>query len=319
MRTSFEPIQWLSPGRAYIDFDRFTLFYVDSSGKIIDKKDIDTNCNLVLDHMTSKPDRVFTRVVLYGFINEEEEYRADKYSTIRDLISKIRDIDRDLLGTDVIKTIRGVKDGGFKFVLPTGCPARQKLSSSNTKPDENQGTAQVKSSVTVVVFDEIVSPEKEKTAVKGILARLVELLIHQEDISTMFHEITSAFRALQYTDNMSFFLEKMENCVSLAYRSQQYDDSTLSFLEHIRDVIEMHIELQRILEKIAHDTEKMRMARTIEQRRRLSQSITAEMERFNKNNVSLMEFEQELEKLQREGVSKDTILSLYRPNFSTEN
>ena len=62
----------------------------------------------------------------------------------------------------------------------------------------------------------------------------------------------------------------------------------------------------------------MYAARTIEQRRRMHRAIVDNQKRFEKELDSLMEYDQELERLQRDGISKDSILSLSRPNYSTE-
>lgn len=160
--------------------------------------------------------------------------------------------------------------------------------------------------------------EAEIADVKSHLANLVESLLNQEDIFPKLQGIVIMCRRLQSSKSKEFVLKKIKTCKKLAYQSGKYDDRTLSFLEYLEDYISVHIRLTEICREIGNTTEDLYAARTIEQRRRMHRAIVDNQKRFEKELDSLMEYDQELERLQRDGISKDSILSLSRPNYSTE-
>lgn len=164
--------------------------------------------------------------------------------------------------------------------------------------------------------DELI--ETELSDVKAKLADLVESLMKQDDIFPQLQGIVALCRRLNLQQSKEFVLKKIQTCKKLAEKSGQYDDRTLSFLEYLEDYISVHVRLTEILREIGQNNEELFAARTIERRQRLSRTNFDLQQHYSKELTALMEYDQELEKIQSNGISKDSMLSLSKPYFSND-
>jgi len=160
--------------------------------------------------------------------------------------------------------------------------------------------------------------ETELSDVKNKLADLVESLMKQEDIFPQLQGIVALCRRLNLPQSKEFVLKKIQTCKKLAEKSGQYDDRTLSFLEYLEDYISVHVRLTEILREIGQNNEELFAARTIERRQRLSRTNFDLQQHYSKELTALMEYDQELERIQSNGISKDSMLSLSKPYFSND-
>lgn len=164
--------------------------------------------------------------------------------------------------------------------------------------------------------DELI--ETELSDVKEKLADLVESLMKQEDIFPKLQGIVALCRRLNLPQSKDFVLKKIQTCKKLAEKSGQYEDRTLSFLEYLEDYISVHVRLTEILREIGQNNEELFAARTIERRQRLSRTNFDLQQHYSKELTALMEYDQELERIQGNGISKDSVLSLNKPYFSND-
>lgn len=159
--------------------------------------------------------------------------------------------------------------------------------------------------------------DAELKAIRASIKRLVSKLVDNanSDITTELKDVIFCCRRAQFADNLRFAIKQLGHCERLtADRSKFSDDIHLSILLAL-----IPLEIELILQEIDALKEQLSSCRTRYDRESLSTLIEIKNRELNEKHQESKQYLHELERLQREGLSKDSVLSLHIPKRQEDN
>ena len=153
--------------------------------------------------------------------------------------------------------------------------------------------------------------DAELKAIRASIKRLVSKLVDNanSDITDELKDVIYCCRRAQFADNLRFAIKQLGHCERLtADRNKFSDDVHLSILLAL-----IPLEIELILQEIDALKEQLSSCRTRYDRESLSTIIEIKNRELNEKNQESKQYLHELERLQREGLSKDSVLSLHIP------
>lgn len=154
-------------------------------------------------------------------------------------------------------------------------------------------------------------------AIKESIERLVSKLIDNpnSDLTNELKDVIYCCRRAQFTDNLRFAIKQLGHCERItADRSKFSDDVHLSILLAL-----IPLEIELILQEIDALKEQLSSCRTRYDREALSTLIEIKNRELNEKHQESKQYLHELERLQREGLSKDSVLLLHIPKRQEDN
>lgn len=146
----------------------------------------------------------------------------------------------------------------------------------------------------------------EKGRITVALTELVNCLLEGRDISAALDDVVMQSRNLHFEDIRNDALIKLGYCESLTADDTQFDVEI-----HLQiQVARIHVEIAQIIEKIAKFEEELFASQNQDMHDRLLIRIEAKNDELNEKKGQLQQYEQELERLQRESFSQNTFLNL---------
>lgn len=159
--------------------------------------------------------------------------------------------------------------------------------------------------------------DAELKAIRASIKRLVSKLVDNanSDITNELKDVIYCCRRAQFPDNLRFAIKQLGHCERLtADRSKFSDDVHLSILLAL-----IPLEIELILQEIDALKEQLSSCRTRYDRESLSTLIEIKNRELNEKHQESKQYLHELERLQREGLSKDSVLSLHIPKRQEDN
>ena len=153
--------------------------------------------------------------------------------------------------------------------------------------------------------------DAELKAIRASIKRLVSKLIDNaySDITNELKDVIYCCRRAQFADNLRFAIKQLGHCERLTVDRDQFsDDVHLSILLAL-----IPLEIELILQEIDDIKEQLSSCRNRYDREFLSTLIEIKNRELNEKNQESKQYLHELERLQREGLSKDSVLSLHIP------
>lgn len=152
-----------------------------------------------------------------------------------------------------------------------------------------------------------------RASIKQLVAKLVDNA--NSDITNELKDVIYCCRRAQFADNLRFAIKQLGHCERLtADRSKFSDDVHLSILLAL-----IPLEIELILQEIDALKEQLSSCRTRYDRESLSTLIEIKNRELNEKHQESKQYLHELERLQREGLSKDSVLSLHIPKRQEDN
>lgn len=152
-----------------------------------------------------------------------------------------------------------------------------------------------------------------RTSIKQLVSKLVDNA--NSDVTNELKEVIYCCRRAQFTDNLRFAIKQLGHCERLtADRSKFSVDVHLSILLAL-----IPLEIELILQEIDALKEQLSSCRTRYDRESLSTLIEIKNRELNEKHQESKQYLHELERLQREGLSKDSVLSLHIPKRQEDN
>lgn len=159
--------------------------------------------------------------------------------------------------------------------------------------------------------------DAELKAIRASVKRLVYKLVDNadSDITNELKDVIYCCRRAQFADNLRFAIKQLGHCERLtADRNKFSDDIHLSILLAL-----IPLEIELILQEIDALKEQLSSCRTRYDRESLSTLIDIKNRELNEKHQESKQYLHELERLQREGLSKDSVLSLHIPKWQEDN
>lgn len=159
--------------------------------------------------------------------------------------------------------------------------------------------------------------DAELKAIRASIKRLVSKLVDNadSDITNELKDVIYCCRRAQFADNLRFAIKQLGHCERLtADRNKFSDDVHLSILLAL-----IPLEIELILQEIDALKEQLSSCRTRYDRESLSTLIEIKNRELNEKHQESKQYLHELERLQREGLSKDSVLSLHIPKRQEDN
>ncbi len=151
----------------------------------------------------------------------------------------------------------------------------------------------------------------ELQEIRTDIKRLVSKLIGNaySDITNELRDVIYCCRRAQFVDNLRFAIKQLGHCESLTSdRNKFSDDVHLSILLAL-----IPLEIELILQEIDALKEQFLSCRNRYDRESLSTLIESKYIKLDEKNKESKQYLHELERLQQEGLPKDSVLSLHIP------
>lgn len=149
--------------------------------------------------------------------------------------------------------------------------------------------------------------DDEYRNIKNKLGILVKKLIAQGDISHELKDVIDCCRGLQFKDNKHFAIKQLCHCERLTADSSKFGEEI--HLSIVLSLIPLQIAL--MLDDIESIQEELLSCRAKDTKEYLMLQIEKKYKELNEKNKESIQYEKELERLQKEGVLKDSVLSLH--------
>lgn len=159
--------------------------------------------------------------------------------------------------------------------------------------------------------------DAELKAIRASIKRLVSKLVDNanSDITNELKDVKYCCRRAQFADNLRFAIKQLGHCERLTADTNKFsDDVHLSILLAL-----IPLEIELILQEIDALKEQLSSCRTRYDRESLSTLIEIKNRELNEKHQESKQYLHELERLQREGLSKDSVLSLHIPKRQEDN
>lgn len=151
----------------------------------------------------------------------------------------------------------------------------------------------------------------ERKEIRSSIKRLVSKLINNSSsiITNELEDVIYCCRRSKFIDNLRFAIGKLGHCERLtADRNKFSEDVHLSILLAL-----IPLEIELILQEVDALEEQLRSCRNKLEREKLNTRIESKYIELDEKNKELKPYMQELERLQQEGLPKDSVLSLHIP------
>lgn len=151
-----------------------------------------------------------------------------------------------------------------------------------------------------------------RTSIKRLVSKLIGN--SNSDITNELKDVIYCCRRA-HVDNLRFAIENLGYCVRLIDDSNKFSDDV--HLSIILALIPLEIEL--IQQEIDALEELLRSCKIKFERERLCTKIESKYIKLDEKNKELKQYLHELERLQQEGLSKESVLSLHIPKRQDDN
>ena len=159
--------------------------------------------------------------------------------------------------------------------------------------------------------------DAELKAIRASIKRLVSKLIDNanSDITNELEDVNYCCRQATFSDNLKFAIKQLGHCERITADRNKYSD--VVHLNILLALIRLQIKL--IVQEIDDLKEQLSSCRTRYDRESLSTLIEIKNRELNEKHQESKQYMHELERLQREGLSKDSVLSLHIPKRQEDN
>lgn len=159
--------------------------------------------------------------------------------------------------------------------------------------------------------------DAELKAIRASIKLLVSKLVDDanSDITSELKEVIYCCRRAQFADNLRFAIKQLGHCERLTADMNQFnEDIHLSILLAL-----IPLEIELIMQEIDALKEQLSSCKTRYNRESLNTLIEIKNRELNEKHQESKQYLHELELLQREGISKDSVLSLHIPKRQEDN
>lgn len=159
--------------------------------------------------------------------------------------------------------------------------------------------------------------DAELKAIRASIKRLVSKLVDNanSDITNELEDVNYCCRQATFSDNLKFAIKQLGHCERITADRNKYSNAV--HLNILSTLIRLQIKL--IVQEIDDLKEQLSSCRTRYDRESLSTLIEIKNRELNEKHQESKQYMHELERLQREGLSKDSVLSLHIPKRQEDN